>query len=186
MIVTANFKKDTKNSGVHTRRNRAFWVLISLHSAIFRNLSENGLRKSYCQDPVLKKIVKMLMASAYLAENKIASFSAELLSEPEIVKKIAQCKSEMQKVLRYLHKTWIQTFPSKIETYKTDRHVSKQPIVASGGIVSGLVKFNVIPKFVAGCSSVFEATEKNCGESHGTYKTGKTRFKTDPKKENVK
>ena len=85
-------------------------------------------------------------ASAYLAEDKIASFSVELLSEPEIVKKIAQCKSEMQKVLRYLHKTWIQTFPSKIETYKTDRHVSKQPIVASGGILSGLVKFNVIPK----------------------------------------
>ena len=49
------------------------------------------------------------MASAYLIEDQNAPMFVEILSKPE-----AAQYPDMRKILRYFHKTWIQTFLSKM------------------------------------------------------------------------
>ena len=78
--------------------------------SIFRHLTELGLK---IQDPGLKKIVRMLMASSYLPEEQSLPMFIQLFKEPDVKQKISQYP-EMTKFFRYFHKTWILTFAPKM------------------------------------------------------------------------
>ena len=53
-------------------------MLFHFTQSIFRHLTELGSKRSYSKDPGLKKMVRMLMASAYLPEEQILPMFIQL------------------------------------------------------------------------------------------------------------
>ena len=81
--------------------------------AIYRNVCGSGLKRPYEENEAVKRIIRLLMASAHLPENQVCDAISELLQEREVIEATRQFP-ELVKVYQCFHRTWIMTFPPKL------------------------------------------------------------------------
>ena len=86
--------------------------LFHFTQAIYRNVCEYGFKEPYEENEALKRIIRLLMASAYLPENQVCDAISELLQEREVIEATSQFPNLVE-IYQHFHRTWIMTFPPK-------------------------------------------------------------------------
>ena len=122
-------------------------MFIYFTQAIYRNVCECGLKKPYEENEAVKRIIRLLLAPAYLPENHVCEAISELLQEREVMEATRQFP-DLAKIYQYFHRTWIMTSPQSFGMCMTAPNDCASQTFVKAGITRGIVKFNEIsPKF---------------------------------------
>ena len=128
--------------------------------AIYRNVCENQLERPYEENEAVKRIIRLLMASAYLPGNHVCDATSQLLQESEVTEATRQFPV-LVKIHQYFHRTWIMTSPQSSGMCVTAPNNCAPQTFVKAGIARGIVKFNGIPQ-ISGppCDFLSNSNEK--------------------------